>query len=237
MNGRLAGLRNSLSYGRTLALVTVAGAFLRLAFLARQPLGYDEDFSAVVLHNPLDRMLDIVGRDSAPPLFYLLAWLPAHLDPSPWALRLVPAMAGIALIPLVAALARRVSGDASGLWAAVFVAVLPTSVMLSEFARMYGLAGALTAAATLLLWRAADSPTPGRWAAYAVAAAAAVWTDYFAVVALAGIVPAGIWLRPSRRVATAAILTTAAAVLSLAPWLAFARAQFDHAGGGFWVPP
>jgi 4-amino-4-deoxy-L-arabinose transferase-like glycosyltransferase len=237
VNGRLAGLRNSLGYGRTLALVTAVGAFLRLAFLARQPLGYDEDFSAVVLHNPLDRMLDIVGRDSAPPLFYLLAWLPAHLDASPWALRLVPALAGIALIPLVAALARRVAGDASGLWAAVFVAVLPTSVMLSEFARMYGLAGALTVAATLLLWRAADNPTPGRWAAYAVVAAAAVWTDYFAAVALVGIVLAGIWLRPSRRVATAAILATTAAVLSLAPWLAFARAQFDHAGGGFWVPP
>jgi 4-amino-4-deoxy-L-arabinose transferase-like glycosyltransferase len=234
---RLVGLRNSLSYGRVLALVTAAGAFLRLAIIARQPLGYDEDFSAVVLHNPLDRMLDIVGRDSAPPLFYLLAWLPAHLDASPWALRLVPALAGIALIPLVAALARRVSGDAAGLWAAVFVAALPTSVMLSEFARMYGLAGALTVAATLLLWRAADGPTPGRWAAYAVVAAAAVWTDYFAIVALAGIVLAGIWLRPSRRIAAAAIAATAVAVLTLAPWLLYARAQFEHAGGGFWVPP
>ena len=237
MSDRLAGLRNSLGYGRTLAVITAAGAFLRLAFLARQPLGYDEDFSAVVLHSPLNRMLDIVGRDSAPPLFYLLAWLPAHLDASPWALRLVPALAGIALIPLVAALARRVSGDASGLWAAVLVAVLPTTVMLSEFARMYGLAGALTVAATLLLWRATDSPTLGRWAAYAVVAAAAVWTDYFAVVALAGIVMAGIWLRPSRRVAAAAILATTGAVLSLTPWFLFARTQFAHAGQGFWVPP
>jgi 4-amino-4-deoxy-L-arabinose transferase-like glycosyltransferase len=237
VNDRPAGLRNGLGYGRALALITAGGAFLRFAIIARQPLGYDEDFTAVVLHNPLDRILDMIGRDSAPPLFYLLAWLPAHLDASPWALRLVPALAGIALIPLVAALARRISGEAAGLWAAVFVAALPTSVMLSEFARMYGLAGALTVAATLLLWRAADDPTPGRWAAYAVVAAAAAWTEYFAIVALAGIVLAGIWLRPSRRIAAAAILATAVAVLTLAPWLLYARAQFEHAGGGFWVPP
>ncbi|MGA3056435.1 MAG: glycosyltransferase family 39 protein [Candidatus Limnocylindrales bacterium] len=237
MSDRLTGLRRSLGYSRALALVTTAGALLRLAFLARQPIGYDEDFSAVVLHHPPDRMLDIVGRDSAPPLFYLLAWLPAQLGASPWALRLVPALAGIALIPLVAALARRVAGDASGLWAGVFVAILPTTVMLSEFARMSGLAGTLTAAATLLLWRATESPSPGRWAAYAAAAAAAVWTSYFAVLALVAIVLAGIWLAPSRRVAAGAGIATAVAVLTLAPWLFFARAQFEHAGGSFWVPP
>ena len=83
MNDRPAGLRNGLGYGRALALITAGGAFLRFAIIARQPLGYDEDFTAVVLHNPLDRILDMIGRDSAPPLFYLLAWLPAHLDASP----------------------------------------------------------------------------------------------------------------------------------------------------------
>jgi hypothetical protein len=237
MSGRLGGRRPVLSYGRALALIASSGAVLRLAFLARQPIGYDEDFTAVVLHGPPGRMLDILGRDSTPPLFYLLEWLPAQLGSSPAALRLVSAVAGIALIPLVAALARRVAGDAAGLWAAVVVAVLPTTVMFSEFARMYGLAGALTAAATLLLWRATEGPGPRRWAAYAAVAAAAVWTDYFAAVALAGIVMAGIWLRPSRGVATAAVLATTVAVLTLTPWLFFARAQFAHAGEGFWVPP
>jgi 4-amino-4-deoxy-L-arabinose transferase-like glycosyltransferase len=231
------GRRLGLSFGRALAAITIAAAVLRLAFLARQPIGYDEDFTAVVLHQPLGRMLDVIGRDSAPPLFYLLEWLPAQIVASPWALRLVPALAGIALIPLVAALARRVGGDSSGLWAAAFVAVLPATVLLSDFARMYGLAGTLTVAATLLLWRATESPSLGRWAAYTAAAGAAVWTDYFAVVALAGIVPAGVWLRPSRRIAAAAVLATAAAVLTLTPWLLYARAQFEHAGQGFWISP
>ena len=58
-------------YGRTLVLITAAGAVLRLLLMARQPLGYDEDFTAVVVHQPTGRMLDILAHDSAPPLFYL----------------------------------------------------------------------------------------------------------------------------------------------------------------------
>jgi 4-amino-4-deoxy-L-arabinose transferase-like glycosyltransferase len=237
-----------LSYGRTLAIVTAFGAVLRLAFIARQPIGYDEDFTAVVVHQSVGRMIDIVSRDSAPPLFYLLerfavaaadlAGLATLGGPGgPVALRLVPTLAGIAATPLLAALARRVAGDGAGIWAAVFAAVVPTTVMLSGFARMYGLAATLTVAAALLLWRAVEKPGAGRWAAYATVSAAAIWTDYFSAVALAGILLAALWLRPGRRVAVAGLAATAVAVASIAPWLVVARAQFEHTGQGFWVPP
>jgi 4-amino-4-deoxy-L-arabinose transferase-like glycosyltransferase len=237
-----------LSYCRALALVTALGALLRLAFIARQPIGYDEDFTAVVVHQPVGRMIDIVSRDSAPPLFYLLergvvavadlAGLATFGGPGgPVALRLVPAFAGIAAIPLLAALARRMGGDAAGIWAAVFVAVVPTTVMLSGFARMYGLAATLTVAAALALWRFVEKPGAPRWAAYAAVAAAAVWSDYFSAVALAGIFLAALWLRPGWRVALAGLAATAVAVGSIVPWLVVAQAQFEHAGHGFWVPP
>ena len=237
-----------LSYGRALALVTAAGALLRFAFIARQALGVDEDFTAVVVHQPVGRMIDIVSRDSAPPLFYALeravVALFDLLGPAsfggpggPVALRLVPTLAGIALIPLLAGLARRVAGDSAGIWAAVFAAFAPTTVMLSGFARMYGLAAMLTVASALLLWRALEKPGRARWAAYVAVAAAAVWSDYFSAVALVGIVAAAFWLRPSRRTAAVAFGATVLAVATIAPWLIVARAQFDHAGQGFWVPP
>ena len=241
-------LDGSRRYGRALALATAFGAVLRLAFIARQPIGYDEDFTAVVVHQSVGQMTDIVSRDSAPPLFYLLeravvaaadlTGLATFGGPGgPVALRLVPTLAGIAAIPLLAALARRVAGDAAGIWAAVFAAVVPTTVMLSGFARMYGLAATLTLAAVLLLWRAVEKPGAGRWVAYATVSAAAIWTDYFSVVALAGILLAALWLRPGRRVAVAGLVATAVAVASIAPWLVVARAQFEHTGQGFWVPP
>jgi len=237
-----------LSYPQALALITAVGAVLRLAFIARQPIGLDEDFTAVVVHQPLDRMIDIVSHDSAPPLFYVAErgvvvvanalGLATFGGPGgPVALRLIPVLAGIAVIPLLAALGRRVGGDAAGLWTAVFAAVVPTAVMLSEFARMYSLAATLTVASALLLWRAIEKPGPARWAAYVVAAAAAVWIDYFAAVALAGIFLAALWLRPGWRTAAVAFVCTAIAVASVAPWLAVARAQFEHTGNAFWVLP
>ena len=234
-------------FGARLALITAFGAIFRLALLARQPLGVDEDFTAAVVGRPLGDMLGVVSRDSAPPLFYMAEWLVAQLTGGPAALRLVPALAGIALIPLLAALARRVAGDRAGLWAAAFVAVLPTTLLASENARMYSMAGALVVAAILLLWRAVERPADerteagragaGTWVAYAAAAAAAVWTDYFASVALAGMLVAVLWLRPDRRTLVLAGAATAIAIATIGPWLLFAHAQFEHAGQGFWIPP
>jgi uncharacterized membrane protein len=221
---------------------------LRFALIARQPIGYDEDFTAVVVHQPLGRMIDIISRDSAPPLFYLLEravvvaadllGLAGFGGPGgPVALRLVPTLAGIAAIPLLAALGRRVGGDRAGIWTAVFAAFVPTAVMLSGFVRMYGAASTLTVAAALLMWRAVEQPGRRRWAAYIVAAAAAVWMDYFSAVALAGIFVAAVWLRPGRRTVAAAFIATAVACASILPWVYVAQAQLQHTGQGFWVLP
>jgi 4-amino-4-deoxy-L-arabinose transferase-like glycosyltransferase len=234
---RTLGRLRTLGYGRTVALLTALGAVLRLALLARQPLGIDEDFTAAVVLRPLGEMLGVVSRDSAPPLFYVPEWLVAQLSHGPGALRIVPALAGIALIPLVAALGRRVAGDGAGLWAAAFVAVVPTTVLASENARMYSMAGTLVVAAILLAWRATERSTARRWVAYTLLAAAAVWTDYFAAVALVGVLLGLAWLRPSRRTLVGAGLATAAAFGSLVPWLLFAHAQFEHGGQTFWIPP
>ena len=231
-----AGIRAP-AYGRGLAIITAAGALLRILLGARQGLGFDEDFTAVAVSHPLGEMLRIVSRDSAPPLFYLLEHVAAGFGSEPWNLRLIPMAAGIVSIPLLAALGRRVAGDAGGLWTAAFVAALPAALFTSANARMYGLAGTLVVAAALLLWRAIERPRSREWVAFAAVSAAAVWTDYFSALALAGILVAASWLRPSRRVYAIACLAFAAALASLAPWLLYAADQLNHAGQGFWVAP
>jgi 4-amino-4-deoxy-L-arabinose transferase-like glycosyltransferase len=241
-------------------LATLAGAILRLAFLARQPIGYDEDFTAVTVHQTPARMFEIVSRDSAPPLFYALErTIIAAFDGlglaglggpgGPVSLRLLPALAGVALIPLVAEIGRRVAGDRAAFWTALFVAFCPATVWLSGFARMYGLAAVLVVASTLLLWRAVDGPAvqpsgdrplrrpKAAWIAYVVCAAAAVWTDYFSIVALAGIALAALWLRPGIRNAAAIAIASGVAVASLLPWFLVAGAQLQHSSQGFWVGP
>lgn len=233
---RLNGRYRPIPYQYALALIILIGGLLRLAFLGRQPLWRDEAFTAIVAqHAPAD-VLGIVSRDSAPPLFYLLEHFTAAVSGSPWSLRLISALAGTALIPLVASLARRIHGEAAGLWAAGFVALLPASVAMSRDARGYALGAMLVGAATVLLWRAVERPAIGRWIAYALAVAAAFWTVYFAVMAdVALLVAAALCLRPPLRTIGAALLASLVAMLSLIPWLAYARAQFDHVGVPFWV--
>ena len=225
------------TYGQALALITAAGAALRVLLAARQGLGFDEDFTAVAVSHSLGDTLRIVSRDSAPPLFYVLENAAASVGAAPWNLRLVPIVAGIALIPLLAILGRRVAGDGAGLWAAAFTAFLPAALFTSTNARMYGLAGTLVVAAALLLWRALERPGALRWAAFGVAAGAALWTEYFAAVALGGVMVAALWLRPSRRTYVTACAVLAAAAATLVPWLVYASGQFGYANQGFWVAP
>ena len=63
------------------------------------------------------------------------------------------------------------------------------------------MAATLCVASALLLWRALERPSRIRWAAYLAVAAAAVWSDYFSAVALAGLLAAVAWRRPDRRTA------------------------------------
>ena len=227
----------ALTYASRVGLIALAGGLFRLAFLYRQPLWRDEAFTAVVVRRPLDDMLAAVAHDSAPPLHYLLEYVIAQAGDAPWLLRLVSALAGMALIPLVAALARRIRGDAAGVWAAAFVAVLPAAVVASRDARMYALDATLVVAAVLSLWRALERPTIGRWVAYVVVASAAIWTDYFAVFAVAAML-AGAWrLRPPRRTLAVAAIWSAAALASIAPWVLAAPEQFAHGQVPFWVEP
>ncbi|MGI8847693.1 MAG: glycosyltransferase family 39 protein [Candidatus Dormibacteria bacterium] len=225
-------------YTGKLIAITVAGLVLRGAFLDRQPLWRDEAFTAIVVQRPTGDMLGAVSRDSAPPLQYLLEHAVAQFSAAPWALRLISAIAGTALIPIAAALARRAAGGRAGLWTAAVVALLPTTVVVSRDARMYALAGTLVCASLLLLWRALDRPTWPRVAVYALVTAAAVWTQYFAVIALVAHGIATVWiLRPSWRRVTVAAGAAMVAVLSLTPWLLMARAQFQHTQTPFWIEP
>jgi len=114
--------------------------------------------------------------------------------------------------------------------------VLPSLVLESRDARMYALATALVLAAALALWRLVERPDWPRLCVYAACTAAALATNYFAAFAIAAQLGAAfLILRPSRRVMARAVVGTGAGALVLAPWLVYARAQFSHGAGPFWV--
>jgi mannosyltransferase len=225
-------------YAGKIWLITIVGLAVRLALVGYQPLWRDEAFTALAVQRPLGSMIDVVRNDSAPPLFYLVERLFAAVSTAPAVLRVFPVLLGMAAIPLVAALGRRIAGDAGGLWAALIGAVAPALLVSSLDARMYMLSTTLVLASTLCLLRALEQPSAKRWVLYAVLSVLAVYTVYFALFAVFAQVITVALLYGRRRPGTVVVVGAlgAATLMSLVPWIVAARAQLSHSAGAFWVP-
>jgi 4-amino-4-deoxy-L-arabinose transferase-like glycosyltransferase len=227
------------TYARTLAGITALAWAGRVALLGSWPRFWgDEAFTGVQVRKPFFAMLDVVRKDSHPPLLYLLQSIIGAFSTSPGALRLVSALAGTAAVPLAAALGRRVGGDRAGLLAAGLLASFPGFVLSSRDARGYALAMALVLAGSLALWRAAEEPSRRRLFLYGACVSAAVYTHYFAIVAVTAQVLVALWVfKPSPATARRMLAAFFVGGLTLVPWLVVASAQFQHAGAPFWVAP
>lgn len=200
---------------RTLWGLVVLAAALRFPTLDVQSLWADEAATAdVVGRGSLGDLLGAVrDQESTPPLFYVLAWAwTALVGTGEAGLRSLSALAGVATVPLAAAVGARVAGARAGLVAALLVATSPLLVWFSQEARAYALLVLLGAASLLLALRAAEAPTRARLAAWGLAAAAMLATHFFALFVVAGEV---VWLALALR--RAGTLRPAAAVAALGP--------------------
>jgi mannosyltransferase len=216
-----------------LAALTLLAAVLRLTTLGEQSFWYDEAFTPVhVLRGGLGATLHaVVHTENTPPLWYVLAWADARVfGDGPLALRLPSALAGIATVPVVWAIAQRLTGRRTAVVAAAIVAVDPLLVWYSQEARAYGLFVLLSAVAMLCFVRALQAPSRARLLAFALAGALALLTHYFAVFLL---IPMCAWLLLDARARGAALAATGAiGVVGLA-LLALISAQGGH--GTQWI--
>lgn len=236
---RPARARPALDERRTvvaaLALLTAAAAALRLPFLAAQSFWFDETYTVHVVAAPtFGAMWDRVGAtESTPPLFYALVWLWTKLvgDRGEATMRTISALALIAAVPVTSAALRRLIGRRAALAAAGLVAASPLLVSYALDARAYGL---FVLSGLLSVWACAalvEDATPRRWALWALAAAAAIWTHWFAGFLVLGEVVALAWLRP--RAWRALALASGGVLLSLVPLIPVLRDQTSDARAGF----
>jgi len=199
-------------------LVTANLAWRVVRFALDFPIWGDEAFVAwsVLSRGPGGFFGPIEYNQIAPAGFMLLEWLAVEIfGPSDASMRLVPWLAGLASMPLMALLALRVLPRHAALGAtAIFAASYYPARHAAEI-KPYALdlllaILALLAAAPLLRSAApgasvtsaapgsACAPSPGRIAAWSIAAAAVVWLSYPIVFVLGGLLAAG-WLRAARR--------------------------------------
>lgn len=182
---------------------------LRLFLLGNQELRGDEAFSYLSTLLPLgDVVPSLISQgDPHSPLHYVLlnVWVDLAGD-SEFAMRWISLVAGLLLVPLLYQLGREMASGKAGLLAAMLAAISPSLIWLSQDVRnQYTLAIFFTALATWLLVRIAKPSSPraaGRrvagWVLYALVAALAVYSHYYAVFTLLshGLY---LWFTPGRR--------------------------------------
>ncbi len=211
-----------------LALATAVAAALRLPFLGTQSLWFDETYTVhVVRAGSLGELWHRIGAsESTPPLFYLLTWGWTHAVGSSGAaaLRTVSACALVAAVPVAYLALRRLCGTSASLAAAALVAVSPLLGFYALDARAYGL---LVLTGLLSVWALGavlyDGATPRRLALWALAAAAAIWTHWFAGFLVLAEVVALLWLRP--RAWRGVLLAAGGVLLALLPLVHLLREQ------------
>jgi|CXWL01.1.fsa_nt_gi uncharacterized membrane protein len=205
--------------------ISVLGAALRLYRPTFQSLWFDELFS-VVFSDPGRPLGDVVRtyRTDFHPLLYPLflhVWL-GLFGATELAARLSTVVAGIAAIPAMFVLGRRLAGREVGLVAALVTAVNPFHLAYSQEVRNYGLLFLLAAASYAALLALYVRPRALSLAAYVLFAGLALHTHYYAVILVGGQLAGASALAMVRQRSWRATLPFAAAggslALVLAPW-------------------
>jgi mannosyltransferase len=226
--------------------LTVLAAALRFATLGVQSYHHDEIVTASrVLSDGFGHAMEAVGfSESAPPLYYALAWVWTQFTGTgEVGLRSLSALAGVATVPVAFLLGAELRGRRAGIAAAAFVAVNPMLLWYSQEARGYALLSFFTTLAALYFIRALrDVPSQsGQYGhridgtsrgggrdltLWGIASALALATHYFAIFPIA---LEGAWLLwRRRRAALAGLGIVVAAGLALAP-LAIHQMSLGHA--------
>lgn len=214
------------------------GLLLRVNDLDRPGFETDEGHSAWLAAQPLTEMPELLRRDSAPPLYYFLLHLWQRLFPSDAGLRWMSVLIGVAAIPLMYLIGRRLLGTAGGVIAAWILAASSFHVRYSQTAKNNALLFLASEAALLALLAACRRPERRLpWAGLAVAVAALLYTHGvapFVIVALGAVffIQSGRGIKDRLRPWVAAHL--AAAVLFL-PWAGVALHQASEVSQAFWA--
>lgn len=164
---------------RWLLLVILGGWALRLWRLDASSLWLDELIQVHLASLPVRQLVPAAFKHANLPLDILVTKSFLRLGEQDSWLRLAPALAGTLVIPLVWALARRVSDGAVAAIAAVLAALSPIALRYSREVRPYSSLLLLVTLSGYLYWRARARPR--LWPAFALGLLAAMHTHLFAL--------------------------------------------------------
>jgi hypothetical protein len=215
--------------------LTVLAGILRFTLLAHQGFWFDEANTAADVHYSPGQMLGLLPQnETTPPLFYCVAWVWARVFGfGEFALRSLPALAGVATVPVMYAATAKLVSRRAGVVAAALTACNPFLVWYSQEFRPYMPMVLLSAASLLAFAYARERPGGRALAAWAIICALGIANHYYALLVA---VPEAIWLLAlyrRKRAVWAAVVFVGAVGLALLP-LALSQ---NHTGNASWIAP
>jgi 4-amino-4-deoxy-L-arabinose transferase-like glycosyltransferase len=199
--------------------LTLLGLFLRFAWYDVQPLWTDEAITWEFAKATWDGLLFRQLYDASPPGFYALlhAWL--DLVRSNAEMRWLPALLGAATIPAAYWLGATVHHRATGVLAALMVAINPLHLYYSNEVRYPALLTLLLTLQVLAFAAVLRRDSWRRWIVWAALTTAALWVQYFTAFFLfAEAAYLLIYRRRDRRVLGRFVASAFAAGLLFVPW-------------------
>lgn len=214
----------------TLLLIVLLAFFLRLYRLDHQSLWYDEGFSVYLARMSLGEITARTASDIHPPLYYYLLhlWLGPFGD-SEFVLRFFSLVFGLLTVPLIYALGRRLLSTASGLLAALLLAISPLYLWYSQEARMYTLVTFLCLLSSYLLLRAVEGKAGFLWGGYILVNILAVYSHFYAFfVLIFHLLFLLVWWAVNRKGdrLLAGLLAQGGVVLAYLPWSGFVLRRY-----------
>jgi 4-amino-4-deoxy-L-arabinose transferase-like glycosyltransferase len=234
-----------------MVLMILLAFVLRMLYIGGPSLRGDEALSVIYAQRSLADIVDLSRFVSGhPPLFYgsLHFWIKTA-GTTELAARFFSAWWGVLAVPLVYVLGRALFGARGATWAALLLAVNPFHIWHAQDIRSYSMLTALSVLSCWAFWRALRHPTSRNWVLYAASGVAVVHCHYFGSFLILShglfwfVGTALAVLRPlkipdaSPSIWTG-VLSFAAIVASLLPWLWLARSVLagGHGPGGQTLP-
>ncbi len=248
-----------------LAIIALVGLILRCYQLGARSVWFDEAFCWRLIQFPFLEMIQRVGGDNHPPLYFVLlrGWATVFGE-SPISLRSLSVLFGMLTIVGTYMLAVEAFGKVSltapdeasltrgrviGLLAAAFAAVSAFQCRYSQEARMYSLAGMLAVFSSWALLRSLQPPSRlDRWLLYGILALSLAYTHYYALFTLAAqaifvsgfLLVRGQW--NLRSVCWGAmfwhvVLTIGFIMICWLPWLPILLEQRAQVQDAYWTSP
>jgi uncharacterized membrane protein len=215
--------------------LTLAALALRLFRLDREPLWFDEAYTALSVVKPVGEIFALLHGEGNAPLYYLVmhAWTAVFGD-GPFALRLVSALFATAAVPILYWVGAQMFSRRAGLIAAGLAALSPLQIHYAQEARMYGMMPLFALVVVYAFHRLFVAPSWRSVAGLAAAAMGGLYLHYYTLFILPLGALALLTPEPRRTMAYTA-LALVLAVVGFMPWLPILLHQ--QSGYSYeWVP-